>query len=295
MDIRQLQYFITTVEEKTVTAAAKKLHMTQPPLTMQIHALEEELGCRLFRREGRTLTPTDAGRHFYKRASEILGSCENLKDEMTDYRKGNAGTLRIGVISSVQGTLFTDLIAEFHEKYPHIKIAIHSANTYRLLESLQNNKIDIAMTRTPFSAAGLNIKYLAKEHIFAVGQKKHFDNLNSEKLGIDELSKMPLIIYRRWQKIIEAAFESHGLSPYIYCVNDDAAMTLLLAEKGLGVGLLHPSAIGKQLSANMKCFELSEKSFISEIALVCLKGKPFSEPSRLFWEITKNKLHISPQ
>lgn len=289
MDIRQLHYFITTVEEKTVTAAAKKLHMTQPPLTMQIHALEEELGCRLFRREGRTLVPTDAGKRFYKRASEVLGMCENIKEEMSDYKKGNAGTLRIGVISSVRGTLFTNSICEFHKKYPNVKISIHSANTYQLLESLQNNKIDIAITRTPFSAAKLDIQYLSKERISALGHKKYFKNVTSENLSMAELSKMPLIVYRRWQKIIEAAFEAHGYSPNIYCINDDAGMTLLLAEKGLGVGLLHPSAIGKIISSDMSSYELSEKSLISEIALVCRNRELLPEPAQLFWDLLKDK------
>lgn len=289
MDIRQLHYFITTVEEKTVTAAAKKLHMTQPPLTMQIHALEEELGCRLFRREGRTLVPTDAGKRFYKRASEVLGMCENIKEEMSDYKKGNAGTLRIGVISSVRGTLFTNSICEFHKKYPNVKISIHSANTYQLLESLQNNKIDIAITRTPFSAAKLDIQYLSKERISALGHKKYFKNVTSENLSMAELSKMPLIVYRRWQKIIKAAFEAHGYSPNIYCINDDAGMTLLLAEKGLGVGLLHPSAIGKIISSDMSSYELSEKSLISEIALVCRKRELLPEPAQLFWDLLKDK------
>ena len=88
MDLRTLQYFVTIVEEKTITAAAEKLHMTQPPLTMQLHALERELGCSLFRREGRGLKLTDAGRQMYRRATEILNMCANAKQEMTEYRLG---------------------------------------------------------------------------------------------------------------------------------------------------------------------------------------------------------------
>ena len=122
MDIRQLVYFVTTVEEKTVTSAAEKLHMTQPPLTMQLHMLEDELGCKLFRRDGRTLSLTDAGQHFYSRALEIIGMCDSAKSEMNDYRSGNAGELRIGAISSVRGTLFTDWIKDYHDKYPYVKI-----------------------------------------------------------------------------------------------------------------------------------------------------------------------------
>ena len=83
MDIRQLTYFVAAVEEKTITAAAEKLHMTQPPLTMQLHMLEDELGCKLFRRDGRTLSLTDAGQHFYSRALEIIGMCDSAKSDIS--------------------------------------------------------------------------------------------------------------------------------------------------------------------------------------------------------------------
>ena len=102
MELRQLRYFVTVVEEKTVTAAARKLNMTQPPLTTQLKLLEKELGCPLFAREGRRLTLTDAGRHFYQRACGILGMCESAAAQMRDFHQGVAGTLRIGVVSSVQ-------------------------------------------------------------------------------------------------------------------------------------------------------------------------------------------------
>ena len=245
MDIKQLHYFTTVVEEKTVTAAAEKLHMTQPPLTMQLHALESELGCKLFERKGRTLSLTDAGQHMYRRALEIIGMCDNAQREMKDYRNGTVGTLRIGVISSVQGTLFTKILKEYHDRYPNIKISVFSANTYQLLEKLQNREIDTAITRTPFSAAKLHAEYIRTEEIHAIGKSEFFGKAaaGGTDITLAELARLPLIIYRRWQKVIESVFESAGLSPNICCVNDDARMTLLLALNGLGVGLLHPSAI----------------------------------------------------
>ena len=77
------------------------------PYPRRFHSLEEELGCQLFRREGRRLYLTEMGQHFFRRAEEILGMCDNAKREVADFMDGHGGTLRIGVISSVQGTLFT--------------------------------------------------------------------------------------------------------------------------------------------------------------------------------------------
>lgn len=292
MDIKQLHYFTTVVEEKTVTAAAEKQHMTQPPLTMQLHALESELGCKLFERKGRTLSLTDAGQHMYRRALEIIGMCDNAQREMKDYRNGTVGTLRIGVISSVQGTLFTKILKEYHDRYPNIKISVFSANTYQLLEKLQNREIDTAITRTPFSAAKLHAEYLRTEEIHAIGKSEFFGKAaaGGTDITLAELARLPLIIYRRWQKVIESVFESAGLSIDICCVNDDARMTLLLALNGLGVGLLHPSAIPSEYGSDISVMRLPEKALTSRIALVCADKDSLPEPAALFHRLVKAAL-----
>lgn len=288
MDLRTLQYFVTIVEEKTITAAAEKLHMTQPPLTMQLHALERELGCSLFRREGRGLKLTDAGRQMYRRATEILNMCANAKQEMTEYRLGARGVLRIGVISSVQGTVFSEWMAAYHNRYPNIQISVVGGNTYQLLERLTNHELDLAVTRTPFAADGLDVSYLQQEEIFAVGHKRFFQNTGTV-LSLEALSHPPLIIYRRWQHVIEAAFEHKGLTPNIYCINDDAPMTLALSLRGLGVGLMHQSALPTVLPPDMSALPLPEKTLLSQIALVCLQKEALSEPAVHFWNLIETQ------
>ena len=81
MELRQLKYFIAVVEEGTVSGAARALHMSQPPLTAQMHALEAELGCALFEHAGRRLRITEAGRALYARARAIAALCEGANAE----------------------------------------------------------------------------------------------------------------------------------------------------------------------------------------------------------------------
>lgn len=289
MDIRQLRYFITVVEEKTVTAAARRLNMTQPPLTAQLHQLEDELGCRLFRREGRRLALTEAGQHFYRRATEILGRCDMLSQEMADYREGTVGTLRIGVISSVQGTLFTAWMKHFQQRYSEVRLAIYNKNTYQLLESLHNREIDLAIIRTPFSAAELDSMYLRREQILAVGDRSFFGGGEAAAISVPELATMPLIIYRRWQKVIAASFETAGCVPQIYCVNDDAGMTLLLTQQKMGVGLLHPSALPAAMDRDIVCRVIEDTSLASQIALVCRDKHLLPQPALLFWRMMEEE------
>ena len=289
MDIRQLRYFTAIVEEGTLTGAARRLNMTQPPLTAQLKLLEEELKCPLFTRDGKRLHLTEAGHHFYERAQRILGMCDAAVTEMADFQEGAMGTLRIGVISSVKDQLFPRWICCFWKKYPNIRYEIYSANTYQLLEQLQNGQIDLALVRTPFSKTQMDILYIKKEPFLAIGHSSFFPCHKESALTVKDLENTPLILYRRWEEMLKMRFETEGISPRILCCNDDAQTTLALASLGMGVGLLPasgaPESLPSQASLEIELRFLKEKNLYSQIALVCRKKSQLPNSARLFWEM----------
>src|SRR5690625_5970018 len=93
MDIKQLQYFIAIAEEKNLTAAANRLHMTQPPLSIQLKQLEQELGVKLFERSNKGMELTDKGNILYKRAVNLVNNMEDIKNEIQETEKGKKGVL----------------------------------------------------------------------------------------------------------------------------------------------------------------------------------------------------------
>ena len=108
MNYRQLYYFVTIVESGNITAAAKKLELSQPPLSKQIMALEEELGIKLMERSSRKITLTDAGFLMYQRAKSIISMMETTAVEMTHFEQNQQGVLRLGTISSCGSSLLMD-------------------------------------------------------------------------------------------------------------------------------------------------------------------------------------------
>lgn len=104
MDLKQLRYFMAIVEERQITAAARRLHMAQPPLSNQMKLLEEELGLTLFSRGPHHIELTDAGRLFAARAKELLEMAAATKRELRDFKQGLSGTLALGTVSSSGGT-----------------------------------------------------------------------------------------------------------------------------------------------------------------------------------------------
>lgn len=112
MDIRQMKYFKTIVEEGTISKAAKKLHMAQPPLSMQLKQLEEELSVILLKRGNKQVELTEAGNRFYKRCLQILDLTEITKNEL---KQSYQDVLRIGITSSNSGLIHHSLLPlHFH-------------------------------------------------------------------------------------------------------------------------------------------------------------------------------------
>lgn len=244
MELRQLNYFIAVVEEGTISGAARRLHMSQPPLTAQMHALENELGCALFEHAGRRLKITEAGRTLYARAKAIATLCAGTRAEMADLSAGAAGILHLGVISSVCGAEFIGWLSEFARSHPGITYDLHEANTYQLLNLLRQRTIDLAIVRTPFAAPDMRVAPIRRESMIAAGEARYFADMPEHAaIALGDIGGRPLLIYRRWETILRERFEHMGIAPRVMCVSDSAITTMSLAAAGLGVALVPASTL----------------------------------------------------
>lgn len=243
MDLKQLEYFITIVNEGNISKAARELHISQPPLSNQMKLLEKELDTVLFIRGSRTIELTQEGKLLYERANTILNLSDSTIREIKNLKNKDRGTLRLGIISSI-GDYIMEVLKVLNLDYPNIKYEIHEGNSYQLIELLRSRAIDIAIVRTPFNDEGFKTEYLNNDPILAVGDKIYF-NGDEDTINAEELIDKPLIIYRRWENVIVNIFHNFGEYPNIKYINDDARTTLNLAKKGLGIGLMPKSIVDK--------------------------------------------------
>lgn len=287
MDIRQLLYFTTIAEEGSISAAAKKLHLSQPPLSYQMKLLEEELHLPLIERSARGIALTEAGRVLYKRAQGILELSELIRKEMLAMASGFTGTLHIGTVSSSGASLLGWRIPAFHQKYPQIGFAIHEGNTFELMEMLESGLIELAIVRTPFHNDQLNCLYLSPEPMIAAGAASFFPAgmPSGQPISLELLGHAPVILYRRFEKILLSLCEQKGITPQVFCIADDARTTLMWAEAGLGVAVVPQSAYRIMPHHNMVYGELSEEDLHTRIAAVCKKGCSLSWAAQQFLEI----------
>lgn len=284
MDFKQLTYFVTTVQEGNISKAAQRLHISQPPLSTKLKDLETELGVILFERGSRKIELTQAGRIFYARAASILELMDVATKELDDYKQGKIGTLRIGIISSISSTLINSWFQDFHKLYPEIRFNIFEGNTYEQLDKLRNNLIELAIVRTPFSASDLECKVLRNEKVFAVGTKEHFEDLTSSTTLLKELCHKPLILYRRWEKVIWHICQEENLTPHIFCMNDDARTTASMANAGLGIGIIPESALSLLTNPHIIKKAICDSDLESSICVLRNPNSYLSTVVELFYD-----------
>ena len=228
MDIRQLTYFMVIAEEGQITAAARRLHMAQPPLSQQMKALEEELGVQLLQREPRSVTLTDAGEILYRRARQIVTLTDSTRREIADFKNGLRGTLSIGTVSSSGSVILRPALRQFHDSHRGIRFEIYDGNTFRVLDMLGKGLIEIGIVRTPFKQDAFDCTLLPEEPmVLAYADTLADPSPGQTSLTIEQLQGLPLILYRRFDQLFHDVCEAHNLTPNLLCRNDDARTTLL--------------------------------------------------------------------
>ena len=287
MDLKRLEYFMAISEEGSISAAAKKLHISQPPLSHQLRLLEEELGVKLVERGARHVTLTDAGVILYRRAGNILEMADAAARELGEYGERMRGTLRLGITSSSGPPLLDRQMTEFTKLYPEVNFELHEGNTFQMIELLAGGVIDIAVIRTPFHAENTSWFSLEKEPMIAVGKQKYFDHPGSGHILWESLQSRPLIIYRRYEKLILTACKAAGFRPDIFCLNDDARTTLMWANAGLGVAVVPYSMVSFYRNPDCLCKIIDNPHMETQITAIWRSDRPLSAVAKSFLTVFK--------
>ena len=282
MDLKQLLYFKTVVEEGTISAAAKKLNLSQPPLSQQIKQLETEIGVKLMERGARKITLNAAGKALYEKACALLTLADQTVRELRDIHDGLEGTLTLGTISSSGAIILSEALPAFHSLHPHIRFELHEGTTFQVIDLLNAGIIELGVVRTPFHPDGFETHFLTSEPMAAVGNPSFFEGNPSDTVTLQALAAKPLIYYRRFESLIEGTFDAAGLSPKAICKNDDARTSLMWAGAGIGIAIIPISASQIIASANTVCKSIDAKALNTQIAFIWKRGHTLSRIARDF-------------
>ena len=275
MDIRDLKNFLIIAEEGNITAAAKRLHMAQPPLSRQIKQLEEELGVQLFERGKRRVTLTEAGLLLHSRAEQIVDLLNTTTKELQDFDTGIRGTLSIGAVTASGATLLPNLIKIFRDRYPLVTFRLREGESRRITELIDRGVVDLGMVRTPFNTEIYESINLPNEPLVLVYSPNHPGMPADDKLSIDlaALDGKPLMIHRKFENQLTACCQQAGFAPSILCESDDVMPLLAWADANIGIAIVPRAAIGLIPHTNLIAKEIVNPPLETTAAIIWVRNR----------------------
>ena len=283
MEIKDLYYFKTVVDAKSILRASKELHIAQPPLSRTMKNLENELNTKLFIR-GRELKLTESGKLLYEKALTILDLSNNIKSEINELDKKLNQTINLGIVSSSTSLLYNNhLLDKFIKKYPNTKFNITESNTFKLLDYLDKRLINIAITRTPFNTELYDYIILDKEPMVLTSNKQ-----KKEEISIKEISKLNVVVYRRFYDILNNLFKKYKAKLNIVALVDDAKTAILLASS-INSHAIVPRGAYETFSNNLYYSKINEESLYTSLTIIKRKNEELDDIYNKFIDTIKSK------
>ena len=262
MELRTLRYFVAVARELNITRAAEKLNMSQPPLSNQIKALEDELGTTLFLRGKRHLTLTPEGGLLYRRALQILELADKTKTEFEALGEGISGTLSLGLIEGRAPYLAARWIAGFHDEFPLVRFSLWNGSSDDVLDRLQKGLVDLALIAAPYDSEHLNALHVGSEPWVAILSREHpLAQNEGAELPLSALVGQPLIVPSRKSRMegIRRWFAEIGAEPESLCETSNYIDAVALSEQNAGISIFpqttytpNPLAVSKVITDPMK-------------------------------------------
>lgn len=249
MNLQKIQYFSAVMEHRTLSAAAQALRVSQPTLTRQMQALEQDFGTPLFVRHGRGVAPTEAGRRLYEGLRGLERQLRTLKDEVGAASVEPAGEVAFGIPPSPRALLAAPLIATFCRDYPRVRVRVSEETSGELRDLVAAGGLDLAVTNLDEPMRGVEAQPLGREPMLLIGPRAARLSMRKE-VPIEALASLPLILTTRPNSLrltVEEGLARRGLRPDMRVeANTLPLMTDLVAE-GLGYTVLPACGAGALL------------------------------------------------
>jgi LysR family cys regulon transcriptional activator len=262
MKLHQLRYLAAVAQSGlNITAAAQKLHTSQPGVSKQIKLLEDELGFQIFTREGRNLTRiTPAGQQVIERAMRILQETQAIRDLATELRDEGRGNLSIGTTHTQARYVLPEVIRDFRARYPHVRLNLHQGTTEQIAEMVAQDRIDCAIaTGSEHLFGDMTLLPCYRWHRVIVVPREH-PLAAVPRPSLKQLSGYPLVTYTfsfTGPSSLPQAFAKAGLTPDVAITARDADVILAYVRLGLGVGIVAEMAVDPKEDADLVAIDAS--------------------------------------
>ena len=263
MKLHQLRYLAAVAQTGlNITAAAEKLHTSQPGVSKQIKLLEDELGFQIFVRDGRNLARVTAeGQQVIERAIRILREVQNIKRLSDDLKDQERGSLSIATTHTQARYVLPEVIKEFRAQYPEVRLHLHQGTSEQIGEMAALDRIDFAIaTGSQSLFEGYTLLPCYRWHRHVVVPKGH-PLAKVKKPTLKQLAAYPIITYVfsfTGPSSLHEIFAKEGLVPNVVLTARDADVIKTYVRLGLGIGIVASMAIEEQDDTDLVHIDTSD-------------------------------------
>lgn len=288
INLNQFRAFYLTAREGSVTRAADLLHVTQPAVTMQIKALQEDVGVKLFAKYGKNIRLTDAGQAMFQYAQRIFAIVEEVEYALKGYAHGTQGSLTLGTTRSFARHLMPGLLSTFQEKHPKVKVALAEGNSSEIAEGLVRFKYDLGIIgRMPMDER-LKVVPFSREEFSLVVPMDH-PLASRQEVSLAELSNEPIIIREQGsgsRHAIVSLFESQQFEPSFVLEAGSVEFIKEYVIKGRGISFLYRPEIEREARQGLiKPVRIKEGPLFVHTDIVFPKDAQLSPPAEAFLDL----------
>ena len=276
MEHRQIRSFLSIAETLHFGRTAELIHLSQPALSLQIRALEEEVGVRLFERNRRKTTLTAAGLAFRDDAAAALSQLEQGIRRARLAANGKLGLLRIGFISTAGSEIVPDIVRQFRESNPEVEFSLRNILTAEQVQMLEIGSLDIGFLRLPIGGhLALDVVTVHREPFVLVVPSSH-KLAKRKRVRLREVAGQDFVMYERtyapgFHDLILGILRDARIVPNISQTAGEIPTLISLVDAHMGVTILPASAVKHSVASVVAC-EILDQIPMSEIGIAVSKG-----------------------
>lgn len=294
MEIRVLKYFLTVAQEGNITAAAAKLHVTQPTLSRQIRDLERELGEQLFERHSHNVALTREGTLFRERAKDIVGLVEQTEAEFKALRSNLEGDVYFGAAETREIGVVARAIKRMQEQYPRVVVHLSSGNAADLCVQLDRGTLDFALLSQPLTLSKYACFDLPGKNRWMLYTRKDNPLAEKEAIACDDLKDEPLIVSSQSMRAVTDNNVIEWFGSHLKDIRFVADFNLpfnaaVLAEEGIG-SLITWDGLVDISERSALCMRPLEPAIESRLTVAWRKHSSFSHAAEVFLDFLREEV-----
>jgi LysR family cyn operon transcriptional activator len=286
MEFRQLEYFLAVCEELHVTKAAEKLGVSQPTLSLQIRALENEFGVTLFDRIGKRIALTEAGRMLREQGGDILRRMQYARDSIHDLRSFRLGMVSVGVLPSDLDYRITQLLIEYYQEYPQVKLSI--TPSIEIEQLVLTGQADIGVGLMPVKDERLvTIPVCTEEYGLVVSE--HHPLADRHSIAFAELEEVGMVMYpigAIGRTLVDVTFKSHGFVMKTIMETGSVTSILQLVKANIGATVQPIALIESINDPAFRCIKIEGGAPERHLCVIYQSDRYLGQAAKLFIQKT---------